>query len=107
MDYREKLEEYVTGQLNSYMAYNVYRGGLENYDKEHIVSIGVSILETRFPEIGPGYSGGSFVCAVVQNDLMGAMSRADNVNIEFLKFYCQLMYNFAPYQVGYREPETA
>lgn len=57
---------------------------------EHIISIGTSILCTKW---GIGYPGGSFVQAVVNNDLMRAVSYADNINAYALKFYCQLMYN--------------
>lgn len=106
MDYREKLVSYVREQLEGYLKYVTVPAGFEVYDKQHVVNIGVSVLETKFPEIGPGYSGGSFVCAVVKNDLMEAVGRADAVNIDFLKFYCQLMYNFSPYQIGYT-PEGA
>ena len=102
MEYREKLVEYVEKALNEYLAYNVSTIEMLG-QKDHVINMGVSILETKFPEIGPGYSGGGFVSAVVSNDLMEAIGRADSVNVHFLKFYCQLMYNFSPYQIGYRE----
>lgn len=56
----------------------------------HVISIGTSILCTKW---GIGYPGGSFVQAIVNNDLMEAIGRADNINVHALKFYCQLMYN--------------
>ena len=62
-------------------------------DRDHIVNIGTSILCTKW---GIGYSGGSFVQAVVDNDLMGAFSRADHTNKNAIGFYCKLLYN-----VGY------
>lgn len=56
----------------------------------HVINIGTSILCTKW---GIGYPGGSFVQAVVNNDLMEAIGRADSINVHALKFYCQLMYN--------------
>ncbi len=58
--------------------------------KSHIVNIGTSILCTKW---GIGYPGGSFVQAVVDNDLMGAFSRADSINKDAIGFYCKLLYN--------------
>lgn len=58
--------------------------------RDHIIQIGTSILCTKWKI---GYLGGSFVQAVVNNDLRGAMGSADTVNVQALKFYCQLMYN--------------
>jgi hypothetical protein len=57
---------------------------------EHIIEIGTSILMTKW---GIGYPGGSFVQAIVDNDLQEAIGRADSVNIKALKFYVQLKYN--------------
>lgn len=56
----------------------------------HIVNIGTSILCTKW-EVG--YPGGSFVKAVVNNDLMGAYGTADNINTRCIQFYCALIYN--------------
>jgi hypothetical protein len=58
--------------------------------RSHIVNIGTSILCTKW---GIGYPGGSFVQAVVGNDLMGAFSRADSINKDAMGFYCKLLYN--------------
>jgi hypothetical protein len=58
--------------------------------KSHIVNIGTSILCTKW---GIGYPGGGFVQAVVDNDLMGAFSRADSINKDAMGFYCKLLYN--------------
>lgn len=57
---------------------------------QHIIQIGTSILCTKW---GVGYPGGSFVQAVVDNDLMAAVGRADDTNIKMLPFYCKLIYN--------------
>jgi hypothetical protein len=58
--------------------------------EDTIINIGTSILCTKW-NVGP--KGGSFVQAVINNDLTGAVSRADATNIYAIKFYCQLMYN--------------
>jgi hypothetical protein len=58
--------------------------------KSHIVNIGTSILCTKW---GIGYPGGGFVQAVVDNDLMGAFSRADSIHKDAIGFYCKLLYN--------------
>jgi len=65
-------------------------GNLSEADKEHVISIGASILCTKW---GIGYIGGSFVQSVVENDLQGAIGRADDTSLRALKFFCQLMYN--------------
>lgn len=60
--------------------------------RDHIVSIGTSILCTKW-EVG--YPGGSFVQAVVGNDLMGAFGRADDINQKAIGFYVSLLYNIS------------
>jgi hypothetical protein len=59
-------------------------------DKNHIVNIGTSIICTRH---NIGYPGGSFVNAIVNNDLQGACANADATNVHALKFYCMMIYN--------------
>lgn len=56
----------------------------------HVVQIGVSILATKW---GIGYPGGSFVKAVVDNDLMQSFGRADHINSNCIRFYVSLLYN--------------
>ena len=48
----------------------------------HIINIIASVMMTRD---GKGLQGGSFVQAVVDNDLFGAISRADDVCYQNLK----------------------
>lgn len=45
-----------------------------------------------------GIEPGSFLYAVLCNDLMGAFGRADSVNQSRIKDYCQFLYNDAPSQ---------
>lgn len=99
VNYRPAIERYVKEKFDVHLRYNGYEVNLDADEYNHIIGIGISIVETKFPEIGPGYSGGSFVQAVADNDLMGAVGRADSINIKFLKFYCTLLYNFSPYHL--------
>lgn len=63
---------------------------LEPTSREHIVNIGTSILCTKWQV---GVPGGSFVRAVVDNDLMGAFGRADSINQQAIQFYVMLLHN--------------
>jgi hypothetical protein len=58
--------------------------------RQHIIAIGTSILCTKW-EVGP--PGGSFVQAMVNNNLMESFSRADSINAGAIRFYCSLIYN--------------
>jgi len=58
--------------------------------KSHIINIGTSIMLNR---LGVNTYPGSFVQAVLDNDLQGAFSRADNINSQVLGFYITMMYN--------------
>lgn len=90
---RAKLAEYVSTAFSDYRSSMGFFHADQN-TIDHVVRIGISILETKYPEIGPGYIGGGFVQAVVQNDLMGAMGSADYINRNQIHFYCVLLYNF-------------
>ena len=82
----EYLEKYV-GMVDDF----VFRMQVSTPEvRDHVVRIGTSILCTR---AGIGYPGGSFAKAVVDNDLMGAFGRADNINLVCIRFYCSLLYN--------------
>jgi hypothetical protein len=59
-------------------------------EREHVVNIGTSILCTKW---GIGYPGGSFVQAIVNNDLMETFGRADHINLNAIRFYVSLLYN--------------
>jgi hypothetical protein len=58
---------------------------------DHIHSMCVSILCTKY---GIGYPGGSFVQAVVNNDLMETFGRADHINKKYIGLYVKLLYNY-------------
>lgn len=55
---------------------------------EHILNIGESILCTKW---NVGYPGGSFVQAVVENNLQLAFTRADYINRKYIPLYIGLM----------------
>ena len=89
MDNREKLDEYVGNKLEEY--------GVLASDFDTVKNMGVSVLETKFPDIGPGYGGGGFVDAIISNDLEGTFARADSTNRKYVLFYLQLLNSFSPY----------
>jgi hypothetical protein len=92
---RELTSAYVREKLNTYISNRIIPIQVEQDDLEHVVGMGISILETKWPQIGM-YLGGDFVKAFVNNDLMEAVGRADETNRTFLHFYVQLLYNFSP-----------
>ena len=93
-----EVHEIIRQQVREFMERNHISAGIthlfinDEY-REHIINCGTSILCTKY-EIG--YSGGSFVQAIVNNDLHGTFARADSINTEAIKFYCMLMYNVTP-----------
>lgn len=96
MNISEKMGIIQKGVKSYVESYITYAQGSELTNliqhNDHIVMIGTSIMATKW---GIGWDGGSFVQAVVDNDLMAAVSRADFINSQMLKFYCSLMYNMA------------
>jgi hypothetical protein len=66
--------------------YNAAKDFVKRYENEdvseHIINIIVSVMKTR-DGIGP--IGGSFVQSVVNNDLCGAVVRADNECLKHIK----------------------
>ena len=59
---------------------------LTDEEISHITSVGVSVLQTR----DGGIPGGSFVQAIVKNDLSGSYNRADSTNRKVIPFYIAL-----------------
>ena len=88
----KRIRERVAQVLDESLRFDSsLRGVIKGEDEiSHVVNIGTSILSTKW---GIGYPGGSFVQAVVDNDLMGAFSRADSINKDAIGFYCKLLYN--------------
>lgn len=85
---RKKVAEYFFKNIRFTCPHLTEDFITENAD--HIINIGTSIYCTKR---GIGPAGGSFVAAVVNNDLSGAFGRADDVNISVLKFYVVLIAN--------------
>lgn len=83
---RELVSEYLNENLNLIPTQHA----ISNESVQHIISIGTSILCTKWKV---GYPGGSFVQAVVDNRLTEAFGRADSVNRDCMMFYVSLMTN--------------
>lgn len=60
---------------------------LTEEEMSHVINVGVSVLQTR----DGGIQGGSFVQAVVDNDLTRTYNRADSINRKVIPFYIILL----------------
>jgi len=89
-DQIQKVRSLVEDYYNKSLQWDENITFLSDQQKEHVIQIGTSILCTKWKI---GYSGGSFVQAVVDNNLMEAVGRADGTNVKMLPFYCKMMYN--------------
>ena len=89
-DQMQAVRKLVEGYYKDSLVWDYTMPPMTSDQGQHIIQIGTSILCTKW---GIGYSGGSFVQAVVDNDLMAAVGRADGTNIKMLPFYCELIYN--------------
>jgi hypothetical protein len=56
-------------------------------EMQHVLDVGVSVLQTR----DGGIQGGGFVQAVVDNDLTRTYNRADSINRRVIPFYIILL----------------
>ncbi len=63
---------------------------INDESKEHIVNIGTSIMANR---LGIESYPGSFIKAILDNDLYEAINRADSVNRGAITFYVTMMHN--------------
>ena len=97
---RELTSNYVREKLDKYLSSRIIPLSVADDDLEHVIGMGISILETTWPQIGM-YMGGDFVKVFVNNDLMEAIGRADETNLMFMQFYVQLSYNFSPTNLEY------
>jgi hypothetical protein len=95
---REKIELKVNLAVANYFNENMISTRVPFHiisDKEavgHIINIGTSIMMNR---LGIDTYPGSFVKAVLDNDLNGAFSRADHINSQVLGFYTTMMNNLS------------
>jgi hypothetical protein len=80
---RQLVEDYCTREM-----YLTHGFSPSDEEYQHILNIGESILCTKW---NVGYPGGSFVQAVVENNLQLAVTRADYINRKYIPLYIGLM----------------
>ena len=64
-------------------------------DDQHAIEVAASILMTRDNVL----QGGSFVQAVVNNNLREAINRADDTCVKYLKFFSIICNNCGSYEI--------
>ena len=87
--------ERVKVAVEKYLDKNAAQSGistliLDPEVRSHVIDIGTSVLLNLW---GIGPSGGSFVRALVNNDLRESYGRADHINQRAIMFYVLLMAN--------------
>jgi hypothetical protein len=94
MEYNKEHEDRIRAAVGKYAIANSHIipfGILSNPESmDHLKNIGTSIVMNKW---GCNTYPGSFVQAVLDNDLEGSINRADNLNRELLPFYVTLKYN--------------
>jgi hypothetical protein len=86
-----KTEQEIKASVDEFMRLNSLEIPPSGHVRDHIEQMCISILKTKYDI---GYPSGSFVKAVVKNDLMGAFGRADHINRNFIGLYASLLYNY-------------
>ena len=81
-EYKDRVQKEFDQWYGSQMAVT-----LTEEEMNHVTNIGTSILQTR----DGGIQGGSFVQAVVDNDLSRTYNRADSTNRKVIPFYIILL----------------
>ena len=93
---REQAQEIVTKEVTACLEKYGESAGvplhilMSNESREHVISIGTSIMMNR---LGFNTYPGSFVQAVLDNNLHSAFNRADSINQQSLRFYITMMYS--------------
>lgn len=82
-----ELEEWVDNSMN-----RPFFGVRSLGDHAHLVACLVSLVKQRLGV----HSGGSFVKAVDNNNLMEAFIRADDVNAQYMRIYVEFVYMYLP-----------
>lgn len=94
MEYNKEQEDRIRVAVSEYMLRNAnlipIQHMMNSESVEHITNIGTSIMMNKW---GIDTNPGSFVCAVLDNDLTESVNRADNINRDLLPFYVTLKYN--------------
>jgi len=93
---REQAQETIAKEVSAYLEkYGESTGVplhvlMSNESREHVISIGTSIMMNR---LGFNTYPGSFVQAVLDNNLHSAFNRADSINQQSLRFYVMMMHS--------------
>lgn len=93
---REQAQEIVAKEVSAYLEKYGESAGvplhilMDKESREHVISIGTSIMMNR---LGFNTYPGSFVQAVLDNNLHSAFNRADSINQQSLRFYIMMMYS--------------
>ena len=64
-------------------------------EDQHAIDVAASVLMTRDGVL----QGGSFVQAIVDNNLREAINRADDICIKYLKFFTIINHNCGSYEI--------
>jgi hypothetical protein len=91
----DEAQKIVKEKVSEYLEVNASTTGvpieiLFGEEREHVVNIGTSIMMNK---LGFNTFPGSFVQAVLNNDLSAAFSRADHINRQCLGFYATMISN--------------
>jgi hypothetical protein len=89
----DEAQKIIREKVSDYLERNAQSTGvpiqiLFGEEREHVVNIGTSIMMNR---LGFNTYPGSFVQAVLDNDLAGAFGRADHINRQCLGFYSTMV----------------
>lgn len=93
---RKEIEAKVRSEVSKYLDQIFVTANVplhimaDEESKSHIINIGTAIMLNR---LGINTYPGSFVQAVLDNDLTGAFMRADSINSQAMKFYAMMIYN--------------
>lgn len=82
---RSEIREWVEAQLEH-----------EGLPPEDTINHLAMCLEHIVLWYNDNYPVGRFLSAVLRNDLMGAIGRADDVNLKYLRIYTLFLYNELP-----------
>ena len=87
-DLRSKYQELASSELSKNYSFFLegHSYAIDSSSMDHLISLGVSVMLTR-DKLLPG---GSFVQAVVRNDLGDAIGRADKIAFIGLKYFIHL-----------------
>ncbi len=83
----DKVEKYKAAAQRWAARYNV--------EDQHAIDVAASVLMTR----DKVQIGGSFVQAVVDNNLREAINRADDTCVKYLKFFSIINYNCGSFEI--------